>query len=383
MKKPWKRYFAAFLFLLMAVLFLPGNSLLSPKEVKAARAVTGTYRYSALIPMLKKVNDLRKSTGAGALKLDRELTDYAMERAAEITLLFEHRHPDGSDVLDFSDICGENIAMCSGYSDQVSQIFNGWKNSPGHYSNMVSKYYQRTGLGCFEYNGGFYWVQVFGPSGTASYTQPADRRVTIQIRTSASDPVYLETPALTKIQVVKGDNLQFFWTSDWKADGFYIYRKADREKGWTKIGTIKSGSVHSYTDRFTKLGMGYRYTVRAYCDYNGKRYTSGYNTSGIYGYQVFSKELTRLTSVKTQKGKGVRLTWNERPKAERYAVYRKTGSEDYKLIGYVADYTTFLDKKTTAGTTYAYTMAPCFYQKSNNKLIIGSMFKGGWYFRAG
>ena len=383
MKKTVK-HFAAVLFFFLILMILPGNFLFASREVKAATTVTGTYRYSSIKAMLKKVNDLRASKGASALKLDSELTEIAMERAAEITVLFQHRHPDGGDVLDTSiDLCGENIAMTSGYADHVSANFNNWKNSPGHYANMVRSAFQRTGLGCFEYNGGFYWVQVFGYSSNASFgSLPADRREAVRIRTSPSDPIYLNTPALTKIQVVTGDNLQFFWNTVRKADGYYIYRKADREKGWTKIGTVKSPTGHSYTDRFTKLGMGYRYTVRAYCNYNGKTYLSGYDTAGIYGYQVFSKELTRLTSVKTEKGKGVRLTWNARPKAERYAVYRKTDGTDYQLIGYVADYNTFLDRKTVSATTDTYTVAPCFYQKSNNKLIIGSMFKGGWYFRA-
>jgi hypothetical protein len=56
---------------------------------------------------------------------------------------------------------GENIA--AGYSSAAS-VFEGWKNSPGHNSNMLSTNFTAIGIGRYQGGGtfGVYWTTAFG-----------------------------------------------------------------------------------------------------------------------------------------------------------------------------------------------------------------------------
>lgn len=113
------------------------------------------------------VNKERKNAGLSSLSKNDYLTAAARTRAKELKTLFSHTRPDGSDC--FSAISskyryswlGENIAM--GYTSPES-VMNGWMNSPGHRSNILSANFSEIGVAMYEYNGYKYWVQVFGRS---------------------------------------------------------------------------------------------------------------------------------------------------------------------------------------------------------------------------
>ncbi|MBS6207146.1 MAG: hypothetical protein KH939_03670 [Firmicutes bacterium] len=40
-------------------------------------------------------------------------------------------------------------------------VKNGWMNSPGHRSNILSSDFAYIGVGCYEANGRLYWTQIF------------------------------------------------------------------------------------------------------------------------------------------------------------------------------------------------------------------------------
>ena len=87
--------------------------------------------------MFNKINAYRQENGLQALARATDLTDFAQTRAIEITQLFEHVRPDGSDLPNV----GENIAMnysTSDFETSVNYTFNQWKNSSGHNYNMLS-----------------------------------------------------------------------------------------------------------------------------------------------------------------------------------------------------------------------------------------------------
>ena len=78
---------------------------------------------------------------------------------------FSHTRPNGSSCFSVVDelgigyyAIGENIA--SGYYDAAS-VSNGWKNSPGHYRNMISTNFGKIGIGVANVNGRIYWTQIF------------------------------------------------------------------------------------------------------------------------------------------------------------------------------------------------------------------------------
>ncbi len=78
---------------------------------------------------------------------------------------FSHTRPNGNScfsILGELGIsyggAGENIA--AGYGSAAS-VVNGWKNSSGHYANMVNAGFNKIGVGYVSFNGQKYWVQMF------------------------------------------------------------------------------------------------------------------------------------------------------------------------------------------------------------------------------
>ncbi len=122
--------------------------------------IKGKEFYSKSFQVLKLVNKERKKRGLKSLTMDKKLLEAAMKRAAETSLYWNHTRPNGSDCYTICDgMWAENIA--SGYAS-ASNVMTGWMNSPGHKANILSKNSKSIGIGCFEIDGRYYWVQCFG-----------------------------------------------------------------------------------------------------------------------------------------------------------------------------------------------------------------------------
>ena len=121
--------------------------------------VNGTMDYTKAQEVLNLVNKERKAAGVSTLKMDTELQEVAMTRAAELALNFDHTRPDGT--ICFT-ICSkshrENIACGKSTS---SDVMNRWMNSEGHKANILEKSLKSIGIGCFKNGGVYYWVQNF------------------------------------------------------------------------------------------------------------------------------------------------------------------------------------------------------------------------------
>lgn len=112
---------------------------------------------------IKTLNSYRKEVNKTNLEYDYELSLAATIRAMEMYYSgkFDHKRPNGSDCFTiYSELgikysaAGENIA--SNYGTLASAMI-GWKNSPGHYSNMISDYFTKVGIGYYER----YYVTLF------------------------------------------------------------------------------------------------------------------------------------------------------------------------------------------------------------------------------
>ncbi|MDE5539116.1 MAG: CAP domain-containing protein [Bacilli bacterium] len=120
--------------------------------------------------MLKYVNEYRAEVGAEPLTLDSELTKAAMARALELAYAnkFSHTRPNGTTCftilseLSYSyRTVGENIAAGNSTSKATAVQ---WRNSPGHYANMINKDFTKLGVGLVKLPGSkytYYWVQLF------------------------------------------------------------------------------------------------------------------------------------------------------------------------------------------------------------------------------
>ena len=123
--------------------------------------------------MLKYVNEYRAEKGAAPLTIDRDLSIAATVRAIEIAYSgkFSHERPNMSGnetcftVLSDLNISrmamGENIAYGN---STVKATAVQWRNSSGHYANMINPGFKRIGIGIFfepasKYQ--YHWVQIF------------------------------------------------------------------------------------------------------------------------------------------------------------------------------------------------------------------------------
>lgn len=157
-----------------------GNTKTTTKKKFDTSGFNGTYssmkseasslvnsNNSSLQSVFNHVNEYRSELNVVPVSFDKELSVLATVRALEIGWAdkFSHTRPDGRDCFSiFSDsgyrytTAGENIA--SGYSNADS-VSEGWKNSSGHYKNMVDSSFTKIGVGYAKVNGKKYWVQLF------------------------------------------------------------------------------------------------------------------------------------------------------------------------------------------------------------------------------
>lgn len=140
-------------------------------------AGTARNQYSSWInQVFKNVNAYRQEannnsvdniTSRSNLSLSEDLCVAACARAVEMAYSskFSHTRPNGSkcySILKEMNIsystAGENIAYGYSSADSASE---GWKNSAGHYSNMISPDFSKIGIGVFKLEETYYWVQLF------------------------------------------------------------------------------------------------------------------------------------------------------------------------------------------------------------------------------
>ncbi|KAJ2006187.1 hypothetical protein GGI04_001954 [Coemansia thaxteri] len=111
--------------------------------------------------MLSQVNSIRAEVGKGPLQLDSRLNTMAQDHSNYQDSISQMTHDDSAGSLGqrCSDVglewqgVAENVAW--NYPD-VSAVVTGWKNSPGHYQNMIGDY---TVVGFGVTN--LYWTQDF------------------------------------------------------------------------------------------------------------------------------------------------------------------------------------------------------------------------------
>ena len=133
------------------------------------------------------------------LQYDYDLERAAMQRAAEIAVIYDHRRPDDRDtftvygensVTSYTRM-GENIA--AGYETAASVNY-GWREDDepyggqGHRRNMLSDKFNCVGIGHVYYGGTDYWVENFAyrkeVNTTAVSANDTEKTLTIPVVTS-------------------------------------------------------------------------------------------------------------------------------------------------------------------------------------------------------
>ncbi|KAJ3123542.1 hypothetical protein HK098_001845 [Nowakowskiella sp. JEL0407] len=147
--------------------------------------------------LLYLVNDLRAEYGARPLKIDARFTAVAQDQSKyqASACVLSHYGANGEGLATrvkmitglFNLYLGENVA--AGYTS-VDAAFYGWKNSPGHFRNMVNPSFNAVGFGfAYNYGCGFvrYWTQDFaGVPFIIAPAQPTTTTTKTMIKTTTT-----------------------------------------------------------------------------------------------------------------------------------------------------------------------------------------------------
>ncbi|MCD7944907.1 MAG: CAP domain-containing protein [Clostridia bacterium] len=152
--------------LIMVVGMVPVASITASADDEIVDVtIFGTCNYDGANEIVEKTNEARAAEGLDALVMDVQLTEWAMQRAAELAIYYSHTRPDGSSRLtvtnDFSFTnyvsSGENGAISAYGSDVVAT----WMNSSGHRAQILRSDYDAIGVGCVTIGAYSYYVQWF------------------------------------------------------------------------------------------------------------------------------------------------------------------------------------------------------------------------------
>ena len=171
---------------------------------------------------------------------------------------------------------------------------------------------------------------------------------------------------LTKITATDYNKIKIQWKKTSGATNYIVYYRKHGTSKWTKLATTKStSSSYTHTSSSSKpiiVGQEYDYTVKAY---NSKTKKSGkYNTKGLT-VKTIPQTITLNKATLTSDEKAVTISWNKAAGCNKYIVYRKTGSSDWKKIKTIKSVgtTSYTDKSPVKGTINTYTVK-AYYSKT-------------------
>ncbi len=241
----------------MGVLATPAyadDALISPQATYTldnGTKVDGTRNEAYAKQVITLVNQERAKAGLPALKADTELTENAMMRATECTVVFGHTRPDQSQwwTINEARCNGENIAK-----GQLSpaQVVSSWMNSQTHRDNILNKDFKYIGVGCFTKGNTTYWVQLFSvtaPKGSASATtpsKPSQNKVTGTWKKSGSRWWYSFSNGTYPVAWRQIDGKWYYFDQSgwmqtgWKKIGgswYYLSSSGAMLTGWAKINS--------------------------------------------------------------------------------------------------------------------------------------------------
>jgi len=161
---------------------LAGSFSVLPAYASSSITINGMYSGKLAGNVLTLLNETRAESGRDALVSDRTLTECAMQRAAELSVLYSHDRPDGTRWYTVgSAVSAENIAMGE-YS--AASVMTDWMNSEGHRNNILDTRWASVGIGCFVRDNTIYWVQEFGTDTGSPYTFEGNTNAEVSVPVS-------------------------------------------------------------------------------------------------------------------------------------------------------------------------------------------------------
>ncbi|MBR2876068.1 MAG: leucine-rich repeat protein, partial [Clostridia bacterium] len=166
-------------------------------------------------------------------------------------------------------------------------------------------------------------------------------------------PIPLATPTVKVANTAKG--IKVSWNKVDNAQKYVVYRRfySPTNKRWSGWVALKTTTGLSFTDTTTKIGINYRYTVKAV---NGKS-ASAFKSTPTIKYNVVP------TVTVANASNGIKVSWSTVANATGYTVYSSTYNSktkkwsSWKNRGTAkANAKSWVDKSAKKGTIYKYTV---------------------------
>lgn len=181
-------------------------------------------------------------------------------------------------------------------------------------------------------------------------------------------------PMSAQAAEVTYNSVKINWSGVTDAEGYIVYRKAEKDSDYTEIAKLTGASATNYTDNKNLLvGTQYAYRVHSYVtfvDENGKtQYAESSNKAQVMAEpQLGQVQITEATASGTD---SATIKWNTLEGAAGYTVYRAAGgSSDFKEVKtFEGAVNTYTDTALAAGQTYSYKIAA--YALVNGAKVYG------------
>lgn len=200
-----------------------------------------------------------------------------------------------------------------------------------------------------------------------AYCKNGDKKIYSSYdKTGKSAVTKAKAPTLVSAKATAYNKITFNWKAVSGVDGYCVYRKSG--SGSYKQLAYVTKNKTSYVDNTVKSGVRYTYTVKGYHNVNGSKLLGYFSTTGKSA-MTLPKAPSLVSAKALGKGK-VQVTWKKVSGINGYCVYRKTGKNSWKVIGYTsANATSYTDKTAKKGVTYQYTVRA--YQNNNGNKLAG------------
>ncbi|MCC2864700.1 S8 family serine peptidase [Ihubacter massiliensis] len=161
------------------------------------------------------------------------------------------------------------------------------------------------------------------------------------------------------------------WDRIPQANGYWIYRAAEKNGHYKRIKQIRKGDQRYFLDPKRKFNKNYFYKVKAYgTTEDGKKMVSDFSSAAAAKARGSGK--VAALKCKTINYKTIALSWKQTKNADGYVVYRKTANQGaYKPVKTISKNTTtkWRNSKLRPGKTYSYKV--CSYRVVSGKRYYG------------
>ncbi len=260
--------------------------------------------YTQAYKVLDLVNQQRKAAGLNTLTMDKDLLNAAMQRAAEISVLFSHTRPNGTSCLTVSSKAkGENIAL--GQKDAAAAMKD-WMASTGHKENILYSSYTTIGVGCVKVGSSYYWVQCFGWDKASTCSKPSNAyNKTVSISYNASALTSLgasftvsaverdgETTTSSTTNLTVGASQRYaLMVEPWSGSSYYQAKVVDSDVSWSvnnssvvklnaSNGTVTATAAGNFTLTAKTANGSISESVARTCA--NRTYTVTFRSNGYY-----------------------------------------------------------------------------------------------------